>query len=327
MRLKQLLCGGLALPLFTTLALADSQLTNISVQNDGRAAVVTIRANGALTHNEYRPADNLLLVDFPGAKVGALDSNPHPVTVPGISSYQVHSYKAANGSDVARVEFALAAHMNVHFAEQANSLILRVSSEAEKVTNLVPADKSQSAAALTTAPQSLAAKAEAIQLRGEAQQLVQVRGLSVVRGHEGTDVEIRTTGPISPKVLTLKSPDRLVIDLPNAVPEARTHNIPVHATDLNMVRMSQFQANPPTTRVVLDLKSPQGFALAKMNNKLIVSLHPLATAEPVTTTAEKTEVSKPAPASKLSNLAANVAPRHAAEDYVVVDPEYRRVAH
>src|SRR6185437_2740184 len=96
----------------------------------------------------------------------------------------------------------------------------------------------------------------------------------------GTDVEIRTTVPISSKVMTLKSPDRLVIDLPNTVPEARTHNIQVHVTDLNVVRMSQFQANPPTTRVVLDLKSPQGFALAKMNNNLIVSLHPLATAEP-----------------------------------------------
>jgi type IV pilus assembly protein PilQ len=325
MRLKQLLCGGLALPLFTTLALADSQLTNISVQNDRGAAVVTIHANGTFTHNEYRPADNLLLVDFPGAKVGALDSNPHPVTIPGISSYQVHSYKAANGSDVARVEFALAPHANIRFSEQANALILRVSSEGEKTTNVGAADSNQPAASLASAPQSLAARAEAVQPRGESQR-VQVRGLSVVRGHDGTDVEIRATGPLNPKVLTLKSPDRLVIDLPNAVPETRTHNIPVHAADLNMVRMSQFQANPPTTRVVLDLKSPQGFALAKMNNKLIVSLHPLAAAEAVASTASP-GVSKPASASNITKLVANVAPQHAAQDYVVVDPEYHRVAH
>ena len=325
MRLKQLLCGGLALPLFTTLALADSQLTNISVQNEDGAAVVMIRANGAFTHNEYRPADNLLLIDFPGAKVGALDSNPHPVTVPGIHSYQVHSYKAANGGEVARVEFALAAHTKVDFAEQANSLILHVRSEGQDATNVGTADKTRSAAPVTTPTQSVAAIAQAVQLRGEAQ-LVEVREVSVVRGHNGTDVEIRTTGPLSPKVLTLKSPDRLVIDLPNAVPQARTHSISVHAADLNMVRMSQFQANPPTTRVVLDLKSPQGFALAKMNNKLIVSLHPLAATESVGSTA-KADVSAPAPNSNSSKVAANVVPQHAAQDYVVVDPEYRRVAH
>ncbi|HEU5235173.1 MAG TPA: type IV pilus secretin PilQ [Terriglobales bacterium] len=325
MRLKQLLCGGLALPLFTTLALADSQLTNISVQNDRGAAVVTIHANGTFTHNEYRPADNLLLVDFPGAKVGALDSNPHPVTIPGISSYQVHSYKAANGSEVARVEFALAPHTNIRFSEQANALILRVSSEAEKAANVDATDSNQPAASIASATQSLAARAEAVQFRGEAQR-VQVRGVSIVRGHDGTDVEIRATGPLNPKVLTLKSPDRLVIDLPNAVPETRTHNIPVHATDLNMVRMSQFQANPPTTRVVLDLKSPQGFALAKMNNKLIVSLHPLVAAEAVASTANS-GVPKPAAASSTPKLAANVALQHAAQHYVVVDPEYHRVAH
>ena len=330
MRLKQLLCGGLALPLFTTLALADSQLTNISVQNDSGAAVVTIRANGAFTHNEYRPADNLLLVDFPGATIGALDSNPHPVNMPGISSYQVHSYKAANGTDVARVEFTLAAHTDIRFAEQANSLILRVSSHTEKAENIGASDKNQPAPSVTAAPESLAGRAEAVQFRGEAQ-LVQVRGVSVVRGHSGTDVEIRATGPLSPKILTLKSPDRLVIDLPNAVPETRTHNIPVHATDLNMVRMSQFQANPPTTRVVLDLKAPQGFALAKMNNKLIVSLHPLVAAAPVAANAKlevpKLEVSKTAAASRTPQLTAKALPQHPAQDYVVVDPEYRRVDH
>lgn len=324
MRLKQLLCGGLALPLFTTLALADSQLTNISVQNDSGAAVVTIHANGAFTHNEYRPADNLLLVDFPGATTGALDSDPHPVNMPGINSYQVHSYKAANGTDVARVEFALAANTDVRFAEQANSLILRVSSHTEKAAN-VSSDKNQPAASVTTPPESLATRAEAIQFRGEAQ-LVQVRGVSVVRGHAGTDVEIRASGPLSPKVLTLKSPDRIVIDLPNAVPEARTHTIPVHAADLNMVRMSQFQANPPTTRVVLDLKAPQGFALARMNNKVIVSLHPLAT---TASDAANAQLERPKTAAVSTNpqITAKALAQHSAQDYVVVDPEYRRVAH
>src|SRR5690349_15499421 len=161
MRLKQLLCGGLALPLLiTTLALADSQLTNISVQNEGNAALVTIRANGAFTHNEYRPADNLLLVDFPGAKIGVLDSNPHPVSVPGISSYQVHSYKAANGSDVARLEFALASHANVSFSEQTDALLLRVSLEADKSASPLTAVSNQPVTSAKPIAEPIALKSE-----------------------------------------------------------------------------------------------------------------------------------------------------------------------
>lgn len=324
MRLKQLLCGGLALPLFTTLALADSQLTNISVQNEGNAAVVTIRANGAFTHNEYRPADNLLLVDFPGAKIGTLDSNSHPLTVPGISSYQVHSYKAANGSDVARVEFALAPHANVHFSQQSNALLVRVSSEPDKSGSAAIGAVDQPAISPTATAAPVSVKSEPIRFRADAEP-VQVRGVSVVRGRNGTDIEIRANGPLTPKILTLKSPDRLVIDLLNAVPETRSHNIPVHAADLNMVRMAQFQANPPTTRVVLDLKSPQGFALAKTNDKLIVSLHPLA-GESVQTI-NNADLSKIASAPPSKHLTASAAPQRVAQDYVVVDPEYRRVAH
>ena len=113
MRLKQLLGVGLALPFLSVLAVADSQLTDISVQNIGNAATVTIHANGSFTHNEYRPADNLLLVDFPGVGIGALDSTHHSVTEPGLTSYQVHSYKAANGIDIARVEFTLAHQASV----------------------------------------------------------------------------------------------------------------------------------------------------------------------------------------------------------------------
>src|SRR5712671_3679457 len=120
MRLKQLLGVGLALPFLSALAVADSQLTGISVQNMGDAATVTIRANGRFIHNEYRPADNLLLVDFPGTGIGALDSSDHSVSAPGITSYQVHSYKAANGTDIARVEFTLAHHASVRFAPESN---------------------------------------------------------------------------------------------------------------------------------------------------------------------------------------------------------------
>ena len=65
MRLKQLL-GVIFLTLIasaTGLA-ANSQLTNVSVTGEGRTTTVLLHANGAFTHTEYRPVDNLLLVDL-----------------------------------------------------------------------------------------------------------------------------------------------------------------------------------------------------------------------------------------------------------------------
>src|SRR5258707_14661110 len=67
MRLKQLL-GILLLCVVcaTTAAAAGSTMTDVSVATQGATTTVTIRATGAFTHTEYRPTDNLLLVDMAG---------------------------------------------------------------------------------------------------------------------------------------------------------------------------------------------------------------------------------------------------------------------
>ena len=318
MRLKQLFGVGLAVPLLTALAAADSQLTDISVQGKGNAATITIHANGALTHNEYRPVDNLLLVDFPGVDVGTLDSNAHMVNVPGVTSYQVHSYKAANGAQIARVELTLANHANVRFSSQSNAVQVAVTTESEAVTT---AAKPSPAFTQTRAISPAALPASS--------QLVRVRGISVARGLDGTNVEIRATGTLTPKTLTLRSPERLVIDLPNAVPESRPHNIPVHAADVNMVRMSQYQTEPPTTRVVLDLKAPQNFELASLDNKLVVKLRPLTshgTRSATSNIAGAPEASATLTSPSYNQTGANSAAKQRAQDFVVLQPQYHEVS-
>ena len=319
MRLKQLLSVGLAVLLLTALAAADSRLTDISVQTNGNAATVTIRANGALTHNEYRPVDNLLLVDFPGVDVGTLDTNSHAVSAPGVTSYQVHSYKAANGSLIARVELTLAPHASIRLSSEQNAVLVSVVTDSQPEASISKSSENASTAFARPSPVKPAA------MYGNAP-VARVRGISVVRGHEGTNVEIRVSGAITPKVLTLKSPDRLVIDLPNAAPESRPHNIPVHATDVNMVRMSQYQAEPPTTRVVLDLKSPQDFQLANLNDKLVIKLRPLAARGSTLANASLPSLPKTVTSAGSSNAASStVAAKPQAQEFVVVQPQYHEV--
>lgn len=334
MRLKQLLSVGFAVPLFTAAAIADSQLTAISVQaKGGNAATVTIRANGTFTHNEYRPVENLLLVDFPGATVGTLDSNAHSVTVPGVTSYQVHPYKAANGADIARVELTLDPHASLRFSTESNALVIAVNSGETGASAAATTSTRPSPVILqpTTMATAKVAASEPI----THTQLAEVRGITVVRGHDGTNVEIRSTGLLSPKVLTLKSPDRLVIDLPNAVPESRPHNIPVNASDLKMVRMGRYQSDPPTTRVVLDLTAPQDFQLASTNDKLVVKLRPFATTATHTAVApvavSPTDKLASQPKAVATPLVASVKTtsipaKPAAQDYVVVQPTYHPVS-
>lgn len=329
MRLKQLLSVGLAVFLFTALAAADSQLTGISVQANGNAATIVVRANGALAHNDYRPVDNLLLVDFPGATVGALDSKAHEVSVPGVTSYQIHSYKSANGADIARLELTLAPHANVRFTAEKNAVMVTVSGGAitasTETTAPAPVQKT-----IAFTPVPVVAKTHAISI--SAAPLVHVRGVTVVRGHDGTNVEIRASGLLTPKVLTLKSPDRLVIDLANAVPESRPHDIPVHAADLNMVRMARYQSDPPTTRVVLDLKAPQGFQIASANDKLIVKLRPLGTANTHSAATLAASVkpavtpAMPAPVLAVSSEMTIASTKTPAQDFVMVQPQYHQVA-
>jgi type IV pilus secretin PilQ/predicted competence protein len=334
MRLKQLMGVALALSFLSVLAVADSQLTDISVENTGNAATVTIRANGSFTHNEYRPADNLLLVDFPGTGIGPLDSSDHSVSAPGISSYQVHSYKAANGINIARVQLTLAHHASVRLAPETNALVLTVATEATTTSATPDSVKPASVrAANLTATATLSLSAKPIRAAASMSgQPVQVRGVSVVRGHDGTNVEIHTTGSLTPKVLTLKSPDRLVIDLANAVPETKSRTIPVHGADLNRVRMAQFQVEPPTTRVVLDLKSPQAFQLVSFHDKLIVQLRPLAPTNSRTlpdsknseegTTASAPTMPTTPPGATLARSASLTSP---ALNYVVTEAQYHPV--
>src|SRR5438045_7807931 len=215
MRLKQLLSVALAVPLLTALAAADSRLTDISVQSNGNAAVVTIRANGALTHNEYRPVDNLLFVDVAVVDIGSFDTNNHTVSIPGISSYQVHSYKAANGSQIARVELTLASHASVQLSNEQNAVLVSVSTDSLPIASTDKAGETASTSFSRPSPVKPAA------MYANAP-VARVRGISVVGGHAGKNVAIRISEILTPKVLTLKSPDRLVIDLPNARSEEHT---------------------------------------------------------------------------------------------------------
>ena len=309
MRLKQLL--GILLPLLLAGAAGAtaSQLTNITVAGQGNQTTVTLHASGTFTHNEYRPTDNLLIVDLAGVTPGKLKDAAQTVAKPGVASYRVLEYKGSSGGDVARVEITLDPGAVVAVSEDRGAVNLRVmvgqtaatlKDQAAKTTPMA-AEAAAAKPAMEAPAKSMAKVAEpahaAARTMAHAEAAngrpAMVRNVSVVRAHNGMDVEILASAAVTGKVMKLTAPDRVVVDVQNAIPTGHSRTIPVNSADVRAVRIGRFQAQPPVTRVVVDLAAAQNYELIPSGNKLTLKLRAVSAAA-VEPAAEK--VAEPAPA-------------------------------
>ncbi|HEX9121600.1 MAG TPA: type IV pilus secretin PilQ [Terriglobales bacterium] len=260
MRLKQLLGVLFLLLILSMMAVAAGpQLTSVNVTGQAQTSTIVLQASGAFTHTEYRPVDNMLLVDLAGVAPGALKETSKAVNLPGVVSYRVLGYSSNRGAEVTRVEITLHPGSVVQVSEIAGGLQVQVAAGDGTATSqprLAPA------ALKTPAP----AKAT------PASHPVLVRNIAVARGKGGMQVEISASGLITPKLTKLTSPDRLVVDLPNAVPAGHPRPIMVNGADIKSVRVGRFQQDPPVTRVVVDLVGARDFEIVPAGNKLVLKL-------------------------------------------------------
>ena len=307
MRLKQLLGVFALLAILCTVTVAaSSQLTTVSTSAKGNSTIVTVHANGSFTHNEYRPADNLLLVDMTGISPGKLQDKEQNLNLPGVKSYRVLSYKGASGTEVTRLEIALADANEVQVTEMKGGLLLRVSGKGEAVAAApvtAPASsttpKIERAAA--TAPAPKPASPSTTDAFGS------IRNVAVSHGAAGLEVQIH--GATSAKAMKLSDPDRVVLDFANTVPAVRTKNILVNSPEMKDIRIGQFQNDPPVTRVVMDMKVAQEFDLVPGDGMLTVKFHgsPKASAAP----AKPESAVAPDPAPVKPAVAQNSTPAYA----------------
>src|SRR5438034_4657399 len=72
-------------------------------------------------------------------------------------------------------------------------------------------------------------------------------------------LQIQTNGTDSPNTQIVPSPERLVVDIPNALPGPELRGIPIRYGEVRGVRVSLFSAEPPITRIVVDLNEPQWY--------------------------------------------------------------------
>ena len=125
--------------------------------------------------------------------------------------------------------------------------------------------------------------------------------LEVTRGQDGLRVEFIAKGALSPKVTTLDSPSRIVVDLPNTAMATSLGHISVGSDGVKGLRVGTDGKTPPSTRVVVDLAAAcqhelvtgqDGSVALKIGEAAVAKQH--TAPAPKATTAKLVEVSAPA---------------------------------
>jgi hypothetical protein len=102
-----------------------------------------------------------------------------------------------------------------------------------------------------------------------------VRSVQSLAEANGPVVEIISSRPLVPAISKLENPPRLVIDLPNARLTGQQRRLDFRGSEINGVRLNQFQQNPPVARIVVDLDKPVAYSWDAAGNRLMVRIHPM----------------------------------------------------
>ena len=158
-----------------------------------------------------------------------------------------------------------------------------------------------------------------------AQTPSQLDRVNVVRSTDDIRVEISASGTLTPKLSTLDSPARVVVDLPETVMATGQTRIAVGAAGVKGVRIGMDGQTHPSTRIVVDLDKACAYELTPgAAGKLVLTLHANAVAK-AAPEAKTVAASSPVPASP---AAVAEAPKATATDskptdFVFVEPTYQ----
>jgi type IV pilus assembly protein PilQ len=145
----------------------------------------------------------------------------------------------------------------------------------------------------------LMAAAETQSTGTEATKHATLQKINVVQGEDGITLEITARGTVTPKLSTLKSPARVVLDLPNTALGTATGRINVARDGVQDVRVGSDGQAAPTSRIVIDLDHACKYELVPNDdNKVILKLH---------SGVSVAKVAKPAPVAT-KTTSATVAP-------------------
>ncbi len=167
-----------------------------------------------------------------------------------------------------------------------------------------------------------------------AQTPSQLDRVNVVRDADTIRVEMSSTGAVSPKLSTLNSPARVVVDLPGTIMATGQKHIAVDAAGVKGVRIGTGAQSHPATRVVVDLEKACSYELIPgAAGKLVLTLHAKDVAEakapevaankPTSPFASRVMETQAAPKAEEASAKPASQPSASPNDYVFVEPSYQ----
>ena len=94
----------------------------------------------------------------------------------------------------------------------------------------------------------------------------------MLRGAGQVEIEIEASARIVPQTNVISGPDRLIVDFVNATPGVQLRNQAVDRGAVKSLRVGLFSADPPVTRVVLDLNGPQPYQVFPSGKTIILKV-------------------------------------------------------
>ena len=162
--------------------------------------------------------------------------------------------------------------------------------------------------------------------------------LEVAHSQDGLRVEFKAKGTLAPRVSTLDSPARIVVDFPNTVMGTAQSRISVGSDGVKDVRAGMDGHVPPSTRVVIDLDGsrqhelvagPDGSFILKIHDAVVAHRQPAPAAKSVAASAAPKLVLASAPVTPATTMRTAVAPAPASAenpakpaDFAYVEPKY-----
>ncbi len=105
-----------------------------------------------------------------------------------------------------------------------------------------------------------------------AREIPEIRNVQVLRGGNQVEIQVESSVPIVPQSNELGGPDRLLLDFVNARPGAQLRSQKVDRAEVKDLRVSLFSADPPVTRIVIDLNGPQPYQVFPAGRTIIVKV-------------------------------------------------------
>jgi hypothetical protein len=86
------------------------------------------------------------------------------------------------------------------------------------------------------------------------------------------ELQVQTSIPVVPQAQIISGPERLIIDVPSAVPGPALRAVSVNRNDVKRIRVGLFSTLPPVTRIVFDLNSPVTYRITPIASGFKVTL-------------------------------------------------------